>query len=83
MFWAAFAHEYALTINIGEGACIRAKIDEPIKIGMLQQFASDYDYRQDSDDFEQRSESSEKIAIIGSGPSGLAAASKLTRMDLT
>jgi dihydropyrimidine dehydrogenase (NAD+) subunit PreT len=62
-----------------EGACIRAKIDNPVKIGMLQQFAADYSYIPDPAVLELIPKTSEKIAIIGSGPAGLSAAAQLAQ----
>ncbi|MFW6281062.1 MAG: FAD-dependent oxidoreductase [Halanaerobium sp.] len=57
--------------------CIRAEIDESIKIGKLQEFVCDYEKEHNLKVLEPVELEKEKIAIIGSGPAGLAAAGEL------
>jgi dihydropyrimidine dehydrogenase (NAD+) subunit PreT len=60
-----------------EGACSRSGIDKPIKIGELQKFLTDYEKNTKLTVLEKVESSKEKIAVIGSGPSGLTAAASL------
>ena len=63
-----------------EGSCIRGQVDEPIAIKALKRFVADQVL---SGGLEKtaptESYRSEKLAIIGSGPAGLAAAESLAR----
>jgi NADH-quinone oxidoreductase subunit F len=58
-----------------EEKCDRRKFDEPLAIREVKRFVADYAYE---NNFEyrppKRAERKEKIAIVGSGPAGLAAA---------
>lgn len=60
-----------------ESACRRGKIDDPIAICSLKRGAADFDTWQPP----QRAQKlwPERIAIVGSGPSGLAAANNLAK----
>ena len=60
-----------------EDECNRGKIDKPIKIGLLQRFATDYEKEKGLNILNAPKASKEKVAIIGSGPAGLAAAAEL------
>jgi NADPH-dependent glutamate synthase beta subunit-like oxidoreductase/Pyruvate/2-oxoacid:ferredoxin oxidoreductase delta subunit len=64
-----------------EDACRRGELDEPLAIRDIKRFLADYELSNNCDAkipmIEQRPE---KIAIIGSGPSGLAAAADLARL---
>jgi NADPH-dependent glutamate synthase beta subunit-like oxidoreductase/NAD-dependent dihydropyrimidine dehydrogenase PreA subunit len=64
-----------------EEACRRGELDEPIAIMDIKRFLADYEVSHDHD-FEvlKVPARAEKIAIIGSGPSGLAAAADLARL---
>ncbi|MCD4718104.1 MAG: FAD-dependent oxidoreductase, partial [Desulfobacterales bacterium] len=64
-----------------EEACRRGELDEPIAIRDIKRFLADYEVSHDHD-FEVPGVPArkEKIAIIGSGPSGLAAAADLARL---
>ncbi|MEG0529122.1 MAG: FAD-dependent oxidoreductase [Bacilli bacterium] len=58
-----------------EKACSRCGIDRPINIGKLQQFITDYQEQTKYEVFKDVPNfKNKKIAIIGSGPSGLSAA---------
>ncbi|MBU5437878.1 NAD(P)-dependent oxidoreductase [Tissierella sp. MSJ-40] len=60
-----------------EGACSRCGIDKPIEIAKLQRYLTDYEQLTGFEALEAVEVTKEKVAIIGSGPSGLAAAAQL------
>ena len=62
-----------------EGACLKTGIDRPIRIGFLQQFATDYERAVGLDVLEKAESNGVKIAVIGSGPAGLSASAKLAQ----
>ncbi len=65
--------------NLCEKACVLNKKLKPIKIGKLERYVSDEFYKrgyQEEDSIEERNI---KIAVIGSGPAGLAASWYLRR----
>jgi formate dehydrogenase beta subunit len=64
-----------------EDACVRKDIDEPIAIRLLKRAASDADLAEGGSTLKSpASEREEKVAIIGAGPAGLAAAYNLRMM---
>ncbi|GAA0079082.1 NAD(P)-dependent oxidoreductase [Clostridium sp. CTA-5] len=63
-----------------EGACSRSGIDKPIEIGKLQRYLTDYENVLGLEILKPVELKKEKVAIIGSGPSGLAAATKLVQL---
>ena len=60
-----------------ENACSRCGIDKPIQIGRLQRYLTDYEQATGMTVLEPVEAVKEKVAIIGSGPSGLTAAAHL------
>jgi len=60
-----------------EEACSRCGIDKPIQIGRLQRFATDFEKSVGMKVLEAPEATKEKVAVIGSGPAGLATAAKL------
>ena len=63
-----------------EGSCVRNRPgDEPVQIGALQRYATDWVYRDDARLFERGPDSGRSIAIVGAGPAGLACAHALAR----
>mgnify|MGYP000854734507 FL=1 len=62
-----------------EGACSRTEIDKPIRIAKLQQFLTDYEKSLDLEILKPVTLDKGKVAIVGSGPSGLQAAAELAR----
>ena len=64
-----------------EEACRRGDLDEPIAIMNIKRFLADYELSHPHDlKLPETTKRSEKIAIIGSGPAGLAAAADLARL---
>ncbi|MBQ5894119.1 MAG: NAD(P)-binding protein, partial [Rikenellaceae bacterium] len=63
-----------------EGACILGIKGEPVAIGKLERFVGDWKIEHGRKE-EQRSESNgHRVAIIGSGPAGLACAGDLAKL---
>ncbi len=64
-----------------EEACLRGELDEPIAIMNIKRFLADYELSHPHDiKLLETPKRSEKIAIIGSGPAGLAAAADLAHL---
>jgi formate dehydrogenase beta subunit len=58
-----------------ETACRRKQVDEPISIMVLKRSASDYEWQhQQQPPMQPKARKSKKVAILGAGPAGLAAA---------
>ena len=62
-----------------EGSCILAIKGESVSIGKLERFVGDYNL-ENTQAIEPIEKNGHKVAVIGSGPSGLACASDLARM---
>lgn len=63
-----------------EGACVRtAQEGKPVTIGALQRFATDDMMARGEQPFERADATGRKVAIIGAGPAGLAAAHRLAQ----
>lgn len=60
--------------------CKRSGIDEPINIGGIQQFVTDFEQKANMTILEQGKKNGKKVAIVGSGPSGLQAAASLLQL---
>lgn len=60
-----------------QGACVRNKRGEPVYTGVLEAFVSDYAREHDDVSLPVGEPSGHKVAIVGSGPSGLACAARL------
>lgn len=60
-----------------EEACSRTGIDKPIQIGKIQRFITDYEKAIGMKVLEAPVVTKEKVAVIGAGPAGLAAAASL------
>lgn len=64
-----------------EGACVLNDRDEqPIKIALLQRYATDYALDHDLKLFSAGPSNGKRVAIIGAGPAGLSAAQDLRRL---
>jgi glutamate synthase (NADPH/NADH) small chain len=69
--------------NQCEGACILVKRGEPIAIGALARFVTDYERNHNEKHKTKhlpQQKTGKNVAVIGSGPSGLACAGDLIRM---
>ena len=64
-----------------EADCERGKVDEPIAIRYLKRFIADYEIKNGGEKVTSVEKTKQaKVAVIGSGPAGLACAYDLTRM---
>ncbi len=63
-----------------EGACILGIKNDSVSIGALERFVGDYSLKNDITKKEMINENGIKVAIVGSGPAGLAAAATLRRL---
>ncbi len=57
-----------------ETECMRGKVDEPIAIASLKRFVADWEMRNAECGMRKSESNGKKVAIIGSGPTGLTAA---------
>ena len=62
-----------------EGKCIRGVKGEAVSIGKLERFVADYALEHDIKPVGAEVKNGHKVAVIGSGPSGLAAADQLNK----
>ncbi|MBD5159197.1 MAG: NADPH-dependent glutamate synthase [Ruminococcus sp.] len=65
--------------NQCEAKCVRGIKGEPVAIGRLERFVADWHNSQPETPVEKPVSNGHKVAIIGSGPSGLACASDLAK----
>ena len=63
-----------------EGRCIRGIKGDAISIGKLERFVADYALENDIKPVEAEKKNGHKVAIIGSGPSGLTCAGDLAKL---
>ncbi len=63
-----------------EGGCLMGKKVQPLGIGYLERFVADYEQRHlDISNLPKATPTGKKVAIVGSGPSGLTAAGDLVQ----
>lgn len=62
-----------------EAQCIRGSKGEPVAIGRLERFVADYHNANSKAVIEKPSTNGHKVAVVGSGPSGLACAGDLAK----
>jgi glutamate synthase (NADPH/NADH) small chain len=63
-----------------EDACVMRWQGEPISIGMIQRFVSDWEQKVSRQpDPDAKADTGKRVSVVGGGPSGLAAASLLRR----
>ncbi|MGC4025433.1 MAG: NAD(P)-dependent oxidoreductase [Mesorhizobium sp.] len=68
------------TETLCEEACVREKAEgKPVQIGRLQRYATDEAMEQGKQFYARAEKSGRKVAVIGAGPAGLAAAHRLSR----
>ena len=61
-----------------EGLCIVGKKDKPVAVGNLERFAADYERQHGTGELPPKEEpNGKKVAVVGSGPSGLTVAGDL------
>ena len=63
-----------------EGKCIRGIKCEPVAIGRLERFAADYHSENSAEKPVRTEPNGHKVAVIGSGPSGLTCAGDLAKL---
>ena len=63
-----------------EGKCIRGIKGEPVSIGKLERFVADYALEHDIKPVGAEKTNGHKVAVIGSGPSGLTCAGDLAKL---
>ena len=63
-----------------EGKCIRGIKGDPVSIGKLERFVADYALEHDIKPEGAKEQNGHKVAVIGSGPSGLTCAGDLAKM---
>ena len=66
--------------NQCEARCVRGKNGEPVGIGRLERFVADWHNAQEEVKPEKPVSNGRKVAVIGSGPSGLTCAGDLAKM---
>lgn len=67
------------TEQLCEEACVREAAEgKPVKIGLLQRYATDIAMQQDAQFFERAAATGKTVAVVGAGPAGLAAAHRLS-----
>ncbi|MDR1193169.1 MAG: NADPH-dependent glutamate synthase [Peptococcaceae bacterium] len=62
-----------------EGKCVRGRRGEPVAIGRLERFAADYHNSRGGEAASRPAANGHKVAVIGSGPAGLACAGSLAK----
>ena len=65
-----------------EKLCVRARVDQPVAIGALERFIADTALENDSVSLEIKKTAHGKVAVVGSGPAGLACAADCARNGL-
>lgn len=68
------------TEKLCQKGCLRSGIDEPINIGQIQRYITDFEHSSDMKILSKSTENLGKVAIIGSGPAGLQAAASLAHL---
>ena len=67
------------TETLCEEVCVREVAEgKPVKIGQLQRYATDAAMRQDKQFYHRAPSTGKRIAVVGAGPAGLAAAHRLS-----
>lgn len=69
--------------NQCEGKCVRGIKGEPVGIGRLERFAADYHMAHRTQAQAQPEKNGHKVAVVGSGPSGITCAGELAKRGYT
>jgi glutamate synthase (NADPH/NADH) small chain len=67
------------TDRLCEGSCILNGVSEPVPIGALEQFLAEYAFAHGQVDASTAPPNGLRVAVVGSGPGGLACADELAR----
>ncbi|MBL8299861.1 MAG: NAD(P)-dependent oxidoreductase [Rhodanobacteraceae bacterium] len=63
-----------------EGSCVRNTAEsQPVQIGALQRYATDWVFETDTTLFERAPATGKRVAVVGAGPAGLSCAHALAR----
>jgi glutamate synthase (NADPH/NADH) small chain len=63
-----------------EAVCVVGKVGTPVAIGALEAFAGDHEASVGYEKFEIKEKTGKKVAIVGSGPGGIACAADLVKL---
>ncbi|MEW6568732.1 MAG: NAD(P)-dependent oxidoreductase [Chloroflexota bacterium] len=66
-----------------QGSCVRSKRKEPVVTGALEAFVADYQRQHSKVEIPVGAPSGKRVAIVGSGPAGLACAEQLVQKGHT
>ncbi len=66
--------------NQCEGRCVQGAFGEPVAIGRLERFVADWHDANGTDNFKAPEPNGHKVAVVGSGPAGLACVGDLIGM---
>ncbi len=66
--------------NQCEGKCVRGIKGEPVAIGRLERFAADFVMENEQTKIKKPEPNGHKVAVVGSGPAGLACAADLAKL---
>jgi len=67
------------TDRLCEGSCILNGVSEPVSIGAIEQFLSEYAFAHGHVDASTAPPNGQRVAVVGSGPGALACADELAR----
>ena len=67
------------TDRLCEGSCILNGVSEPVSIGAIEQFLAEYAFAHGQVDASTAPPNGRRVAVVGSGPGGLACADELAR----
>lgn len=62
-----------------EAKCLRGLKDDAVAIGRLERFVADYHNQNSTETIQKSTPNGHKVAVVGSGPSGLACAGELAK----
>ncbi|MBX2879341.1 MAG: NAD(P)-dependent oxidoreductase [Granulosicoccus sp.] len=66
------------TETLCEEACVRNTAEEqPVRIGLLQRYATDYQMSAGSQPYTRAASTGKKVAVVGAGPAGISCAHRL------